>query len=532
MGQERPVEEGRFSDPYGSLLAEFAGQIGERPSSYGQAARSVREEVVRCVWFGGHFSSEGLTADDGRRLEVLSPGWWNVEGGPDFVRAQFLLEGAGRVVGDVEVHTSASGWYAHGHDRQAAYNDVALHVVMWNDREEPFVLTADGRRIPQLTLSRAVGEDLEELVEVVEPEGEAGAPAWPRPEGKWCGTAYRSGLISEQWLGCLLGAAGDHRVLERAAAVGELFENHPREQILYERLAEALGYKNNRMPFLQLTGLLPLAELRRAVPPDGTAEEKSTALEAAFFAVGGLLGGQPAASPADEPAGGGDPETVAYCGKLREAWEGLADRFGTVRLSAEHWRFAGVRPDNYPPRRVAALARLCAGQLHSGLFAHFLRLVNAARPAGRQREDTAIRRSLLDAFLGLEHPYWSWRYSFGGRRLSRPRALVGQERALSILVDVVLPMLLAHARLEGDQELAGRLHVLWRGMPRRQDNAVTRRMEQVFFDDAVEARRVVDSARRQQGLHQLYRDCCRLDAACDQCVVYLAHNAGKRFAMS
>ncbi|MHC4481805.1 MAG: DUF2851 family protein, partial [Planctomycetota bacterium] len=101
---------GVFSSVYSQLLEEFAGQVGERAPSYGRAGRSVREEIVRCVWFGSHFSGEGLATDDGRRLEVLSPGWWNVEGGPDFVRAEFLLEGGGRVVGDVEVHTSASAW--------------------------------------------------------------------------------------------------------------------------------------------------------------------------------------------------------------------------------------------------------------------------------------------------------------------------------------------------------------------------------------------------------------------------------------
>ncbi|MCK4374877.1 MAG: DUF2851 family protein, partial [Candidatus Brocadiae bacterium] len=104
-----------FSDLYGRLLREFAAQIGEKESAYGGAGRSVREEIVRCVWFGGHFSGEGLATDDGRRLETLSPGWWNVEGGPDFVRAEFLLEGQGRLVGDVEVHTLASSWYSHGH---------------------------------------------------------------------------------------------------------------------------------------------------------------------------------------------------------------------------------------------------------------------------------------------------------------------------------------------------------------------------------------------------------------------------------
>ncbi len=78
-----------FSDPYGRLLEEFAAQIGEPQAVYGQASRSVREEIVRCVWFGGHYRRQDLATEDGRRLEVLSPGWWNVEGGPDFQPVRF-----------------------------------------------------------------------------------------------------------------------------------------------------------------------------------------------------------------------------------------------------------------------------------------------------------------------------------------------------------------------------------------------------------------------------------------------------------
>ena len=205
-------------------------------------------------------------------------------------------------------------------------------------------------------------------------------------------------------------------------------------------------------------------------------------------------------------------------------------RLPNVRLQRERWQFTGVRPVNYPTRRIAALARLYAEHLHTGLFRHFARLVNATRPRGRQRADTAIRNALTETFSKLDHPYWSWRYTLGGKRLTRPGALVGQERALAIVIDVLLPMLVAHAQVEGEAGLTGKLHMLWRGLPRRQDNAVTRRMEQVLFENKAEALKVVTSARRQQGLHQLYRDGCRTQRGCKGCVLYLAHRSGKTLA--
>ncbi len=508
-----------FSDVYGRLQQRFAAQAGEGRAvpAYGEAGQSVREEIVRCIWFGGHFPARGLTTDDGRRIEIISPGWWNVEGGPDFVRAEFVLEGEGRVVGDVEVHTLASDWRRHGHQRQPEYNDVALHVVLWEDRREGAagqVCTEAGRRLPQLTLSNVIEDDLEDLVEVMGPEEEAPPAGEPPLDGRFCGEAIKEGTISAEWLGRLLDAAGDHRILSRAATLAELFRNHSREQLLYERIAEALGFKSNRMPFMQLAGLLPVMTLRELVPPDEDLPGRARMLEAAFLVVGGFL--------QESDPGGEDEETARYREVLRAAWRCLGEPPTQVRLTAEHWDYAGTRPVNYPARRLAALALLLAGHMHEGLFACFLRLVNTARPEGRGRPDVAVRRALTGAFTGLQHPYWSHRYKLGGTRLDEPKALVGRQRAQSILVDVLLPMLLAHARLEGGEDLIGKLHALWCGMPRRTGNTVTRRMGQVMFEDRVRARQVVDSTRRQQGLHQIYRDCCRGGRGCEKCIIYLA----------
>ncbi len=529
MQQQGPAQQTGFTDLYGRLQTEFADQLSEESAVYGRAGQNVREEIVRCVWFGGHYPADGLTTDDGRRIEVLSPGWWNVEGGPDFVRGEFALEGAGRVVGDVEVHTLASGWYAHGHDRQAEYNDVALHVVMWNDLgngngtggkgAETAVRTRDGNIVPQLTLSRAVGQDVQELVELIGEEAEQLQEDWHGVEGRYCGRAYKSGELSPEWMGRLLDAAGDHRILTKASALGNLFANHSREQLLYERVAEALGYKNNRMPFMQMAGLLPARLLREIVPAGAPRDEKRDRLEAAFFVVSGLLQRKP---PEED-----DPETAAYRAKLQRTWEDFGEPPVQAKLSPDHWQFGGTRPVNYPTRRIAALAALYADQLHKGLFSHFLRSVGSAEAEPGRRFDVCLREDLLETFQQLDHPYWSHRYTFGGKKLQKPRALVGRERATTIVVNVLLPMLLAHARLEEETGLAERLHALWSGMPRRPQNTVTRRMSQVMFGSIEDAREVVDAARRQQGLHQIYRDCCRTGDGCDQCLVYLAHKAGR-----
>jgi hypothetical protein len=512
-----------FSDLYGQLLQEFGEVLREAPSRTIEAQQNVREELVRCLWFGSHFDPDLLATDDGRRLEVVSPGWWNVEGGPDFARAELLIEGAGRVVGDVEVHTHASDWRAHGHQGQPTYDGVVLHVVMWNDAEGREILLHSGQSVPQLTLAPFVEEEIGELMDIVDLESPPAGEEHAAVTGRYCGGVMARGEMSPEWLGRFLDCAGDHRVRSKAERVGHLQQKRSLEQVLYECVAEALGYKSNRMPFLQLANILPLSLLREMVPADAAAPEKRTALETAFFGAGGFLD-EPEREDADE-------ETRAYVKDLSDRWTGLPPALEAARMSREHWTFGGTRPVNYPVRRIAALSVLYAEHLARGLFSHLLASLAAARAEGRRRLDRACRDALLGVFAGLEHPYWGRRYTFGGKVLARPTTLVGAERAQAIVVDMVLPLLLAHVRQEGDEELLGRLHMVWRCLPRRAPDAVVRRMCQVMFQDRAQVNAVVDSERRQQGLHQLHRDFCSVEDGCAQCLLHRVHKAGRKLEM-
>lgn len=508
-----------FSDLYGRLVEEFGEGLREPARCYVGAQQNVREEIVRCLWFGNHFSPEEVATDDGRRIEVLSPGWWNVEGGPDFIRAELLVEGAGRVVGDVEVHTLASDWFAHGHERQATYDNVVLHVVMWNDVEGREIRLNCGRVAPQVTLAPLVESEISDLLEIVDLEG-ASSEGPPTIPGRYCGEALAGGEMSPEWLGRFLDCAGDHRVLAKSDAMARLEQKRAPEQVLYERVAEALGYKNNRMPFLQMAGLLPTGQLREMAPADGPVEQTHAAIEAAMFGVGGFLDA--------EQKPDADQGTLSYVAALRERWTAMPARLHDARMGREHWTLGGTRPVNYPARRIAALSGLYATHVGTGLLSHLLRAVASARPEGRRKLDRTVRDALMDVFVGVQHPYWSRRYSFGGKKLARPVALIGSERAQAIVVDVVLPLLLAHVRAEGDEELMRRIHMAWRGLPRRQPDSVVRRMAQVLFKDPAQGAYIVNSERRQQGLHQLHRDFCSADGGCASCLLYRVHQAGRK----
>ncbi len=510
-----------FCQRYKRLRRRFENEVGENRAHYGEASQNIREELVRCLWFGSHFSPDELRTDEGKRVEVISPGWWNVEGGPDFRRAEILLEGKGRMVGDVEIHTRAPGWYGHGHHKQPEYNDVCLHVVMWQSNTERPIRREDGQVVPQLTLSEFLDEEIDELIEIVDLEGEDqdAQPHSPAMQ-RYCGEALANGDMDPAWLGSLLDCAGDQRIIDRAEHLAEEMANHPPEEVLYRRIADALGYKNNRMGFRQLASALPIHRLQEIVPSDASPRDKRRVLEAAYYGVGGFLQN---ATPAQDDA------TEAYLDDLTTQWNELPSDFNQFRMSDAHWDFGGTRPVNFPVRRIAALAGIYASYLPAGLLGDLCRTAESTEPDKNRRLDTTVRDALTSVFTTLEHPYWDRRFSFGGKRLSRRNALVGEQRARAILVDVLIPVLIARGRMESNQKLLNRIHEVWNRLPRRQPNTVVERMQNVMFGGDPLVGDVIDSARRQQGLHQIHNDFCAAPEGCEACLVHLAHESGENF---
>ncbi len=68
-----------------------------------------------------------------KRLQILSPGEFNVHSGPDFLDSAILIEGLVNV-GDFEFHRNASEWYKHNHNENPEFNNVILHIVLNNDK--------------------------------------------------------------------------------------------------------------------------------------------------------------------------------------------------------------------------------------------------------------------------------------------------------------------------------------------------------------------------------------------------------------
>lgn len=141
-------------------MATPHSSVAEMQGLYGPF--TMAERVVQKIWLQQDFAGAKATLTDGRKLEVISPGRWNLLGGPDFKHARLRVDGR-EIGGDIEVHFHASDWSAHGHRANPAYADVVLHVLLFPpDPGARPQRRADGMEIPALVLLPLLHRDLEE----------------------------------------------------------------------------------------------------------------------------------------------------------------------------------------------------------------------------------------------------------------------------------------------------------------------------------------------------------------------------------
>ena len=491
-----------FQDTYAQMRDDLSAprdRVSERRGRGKATPQRIRERLVRCIWYEGLFQSDSLRLDDGRGVRANARGWWNLGPGPDFNRAEIVLDGKTET-GDIEIHTYSSDWYKHNHNQDPAYNNTVLHVIMWNDRDSKSVKRYDGSELPQLTLSRYLTEPLARLEEIIDMteypfESEAAAGLCRRKLGE----AGRD----EDRVGVFLDLAGDWRMLTKASRFGAMLRVAEPDEVLYRGLMEAMGYPVNKAPFGRLAEMVTARDLRAACVGDNLSRSFLNA-QALLLTRGGL-------SPTPDEIR--DDETRAYAAALASV-----ERPHRESLARQDWRFGRMRPQNYPFRRAAAVALLYAATAPRNLFREILRIVTlTSSPKGAARLVGNMLLQPNEADARGTARYWFHRNTYTGKRSANPQRLWSQSLVRNVTVNIIVPVYLAFARKTDDRELESNLHRLYAFLPKLPPTGITRFMHCRIFGEE-KRRTLVNSARRQQALYQIFRDYCEADdAGCERC---------------
>ena len=445
----------------------------------------VSEHVVQCIWYDQLFSERGLKTTDGRSLKILSPGWWNHGEGPDFQGAQIEFDGKLRT-GDVEVHIGSSAWRQHGHQFDKRYNDVCLEVVLEPASTRTPPVTASGRVVPVLVLSEFLEEEAGKIADRLTVDD------YPyRTEaivGQCSGLVKRFG---NEFVANLIGLAGEWRVVSKARQMRERMERVGADQALYEAFMTACGYAPFKHQFRALAQQFHYDRARQLGRQD------PLLLEAALLQLAGLL--PDCVSPDATP-----PPHLDHLLGIRR------DRFATLRSLSLTWHRVGVRPNNYPERRLAGATLFLARTAREGLL-------ETLEAIWKEDYTPIKRRQAFEAlFPTAAMGFWANHCTWTGTLMKRPSAPLGSDRIRSIIGNVFIPAELAAARQGRDRRREEKVLQFFAALPREANNHVLKTMmPRILGEDAD----IAITFRLQQGLLQLYQDWCATNPSCHECSV-------------
>src|SRR5262249_12655301 len=354
--------------------------------------RVPSELELQARWFAGDFGKHFISLA-GDEIDVVQFGTWNREAGPDFRDAAIRVNGGDPIRGCIEIDSLDRSWETHGHAINPAFDETVLHVFVDRSNREFFTRTKSNRNVPQIQIDPAALPDAFNANIPLARPGRCQAPLKD---------------LSEERVRNVLEAAAQFRLRQKAARIRHRIDSQGRDDVLFQELAAALGYKENKLPFTLITQRLPLKSLRDA-PLD---------IESMLFGVAGFL------QTADFDVY--KKSTREYVRQLWDRWWPHREDLQRLILPGKICRLSSTRPLNHPEPRLVALAILAC-----------------VWPRLRRASSKSSVSAAKDFFQTLDHPFWNFHYTLTSKTAPKEMALIGEARVADILANVLFPFWLA-----------------------------------------------------------------------------------------
>ena len=420
--------------------------------------RIPSELELQARWFAGEFGCS-FVSTRGNLIDIVQFGTWNREAGPDFSDTAISVNGGEPMRGSIEIDLLDRNWELHGHATNPAFDETVLHVFVDESDREFFTRTKSNRNVPQVRIDPA------KL-----PEAFTANIPFARP-GR-CLAPLRN--LTDERVRSVLDTAAQFRLQKKCTRLRVKIENHGADDALFQELAGALGYKENKLPFTLIAQRATLKSLRKNLHD----------AEAILFGLAGFL---------ETPDLDAYKKSAKnYVRKLWDKWWPHRDEFQRLILPAKIWKLSSTRPTNHPQRRLAALSILVR-----------------AWPAFRRSLGKGDARAVEKFFETLDHPFWKSHYTLAANASAESMALVGDARVADILANVIFPFWCVGGAKVWDDFAKLRAPL----SNRKAETAATR-----LFGDDPRRRDFTKNVAHQQALLQIYEDFCLQDNSdCAHC---------------
>jgi hypothetical protein len=448
-----------MTDPRnGSRYAEIVVTARVNERALFRALRTPNELELQARWFAGEFG-RSFVSTRGNHIDILQFGTWNREAGPDFCDAAISVNGGQPLRGCIELDALDRNWELHGHSTNAAFDETVLHVFVDQSDREFFTRTKSNRNVPQIRIDPAT---LPEAFSANIPLAHAGR----------CQAPLKN--LPEERVRSVLDAAAQFRLQKKAARLRATIDNHGADEALFQEIAAALGYKENKLPFMLIAQRISLKTLRKNIDD----------AEAILFGIARFM------DTADLDVY--KKSVRNYLRQLWDCWWPHRDELQRLILPEKIWKLTSTRPMNHPQRRLAALS-----------------LLVRQWPAFRRSLGKGSAPAIEKFFDALDHPFWKSHYTLRADASSKPMALVGEARVSDILANVVFPFWSVEDR------------DIWKEFAKLPARLANRRLETAatrLFGSDPRRPEFTKTVAQQQALLQIYEDFCLLDNSdCARC---------------
>ena len=460
----------------------------------------IAEQLIFRLWEQNYFSTMPLKSIDGQEVRIVATGIRNEDAGPDF-RGITIKLNEQIFHGDLEIHRAPEDWYQHSHHSDPAYNNVVMHLVIGPEKYKETAIRLDRHPVPaqvfvdipddQYTLLTKQFHlySLEEIPDAI------------------CHLREKNNDFKIS----IIDHFSRERLQAKAARFAEQRETSSWNQVLYIGITEALGYSKNQIPFRKLAQLIPFEALKR--------ELHGVSKEEALFRPLGLLMGAAGLLPSQDKSFDWrkikDKDTQTYVTQLEDVWAEYATRLGLKSMQQEEWHFFRLRPSNFPTRRLAGASLILQKFTANGILETILRIIEGLKDNQQQ-----LIKELENLFICQTGGYWATHYCVEEKAPElvneKNATLVGKDRARDIVINIVLPVLLAYANEIDDSLLKTNLLQFFQIYPKVSSNSLIKKMSQQLFGEIKQATQYLNTAARQQGLIHLYKLYCHR-GECERC---------------
>ncbi len=357
----------------------------------------MTEEFLQYIWKHNLFAQKPVRAFTGEKIEVLTTGEHNKDAGPDFFNAKIKIDDT-TWVGNVEIHLKSSDWLKHKHDKDKAYDNVILHVVLVNDAE---ITRTNGEIITtvRLNFDKKLFAHYQKLLQ---------SQLWIPCENDFHKVEK---FIIAHWLNNLLVERLENKsdyILQNLSLNKNNWEN-----TFYQQLARNFGFKLNADPFELLAKSLPVVYL---------AKHKNNLLqiEALLFGQSGLLNDNFS-----------DDE---YFQNLKKEYKFLRHKFNLKPVDKHLWKFLRLRPSNFPTLRISQFAALIYKS--TALFSKIIE-VNGIKELNKLFEISASE-------------YWDTHYVFN-KGAKKKKKILGKTAFNIIVINTIVPFLFVYGKSKDNE---------------------------------------------------------------------------------